>query len=426
MLNKELAAHDVQVANAHQTDQFMHSKYTNQELYEWMIGQISSVYFQSYKLAFDVAKKAERCFGHELGTSTTFLSFGYWDSLKKGLMTADALHHDIKRMEVAYLDQNKREYELTKHVSLVQLDPAALVKLRNTGKCIVQIPEAAFDLDHSGHYMRRHKSVSLSIPCVAGPYTSVSCKLSLISNRYRKNTSFRPGTDKEKYQEDPGNDERFVYNIGSIQSVATSSGQSDSGMFELNFRDERYLPFEGTGAIATWLIELPATFQQFDYNTISDVILHLHYTARDGGSAFRTLIDSVQRDLLNEMIHTAGGTGLFQAYNLRHQFPNEWWSLKQTNSTQLTIGQQHLPFFVQSHAPAIDSVSWFARLHGDPALYVMSVDGANFNLNRNLDLAKLCVGSSVPATLGSAFTLAAANTSDLEDLTVLVHYTLGS
>jgi hypothetical protein len=428
MLNKELAAHDVQISNARQTDEFMHSKYTNQELYEWMIGQISAVYFKAYQLAFDVAKKAESCFGHELGSSATFLSFRYWDSLKKGLMAADALHHDIKRMEVAFLDQNKREYELTKHVSLVQLDPAALVQLKNTGKCIVQVPEAAFDLDHPGQYMRRHKSVSLSIPCVAGPYTSVSCKLSLVSNRYRKNTTLRQGvpTDKEKYQEQAGNDERFTYNVGTIQSIATSTGLSDSGMFELNFRDERYLPFEGTGAIATWLIELPAAFRQFDYNTISDVILHLRYTARDGGSAFRTLVESVQRDLLNEMALAASRTGLFQAYNLRQQFPNEWWGLKQSNSVQLTIGLQHLPFFAQGHGPAIDAVTWFARVNANPATYVLSVDAADINLNRNTNLANLCVGSSAPVTVGTPFTLAAADTGNLEDVTMLVHYTVSS
>jgi hypothetical protein len=41
-----------------------------------------------------------------------------------------------------------------------------------------------------------------------------------------------------------------------MQSIATSSGQADSGLFELNFRDERYLPFEGAGAISRWRLEL--------------------------------------------------------------------------------------------------------------------------------------------------------------------------
>ena len=38
-------------------------------------------------------------------------------------------------MEMAYHDLNQREYELTKHVSLLQVDPLALVQLRATGTC---------------------------------------------------------------------------------------------------------------------------------------------------------------------------------------------------------------------------------------------------------------------------------------------------
>ena len=58
-------------------------------------------------------------------------------------------------------------------------------------------------------------------------------------------------------------------------SMATSSGQTDSGMFELNFRDERYLPFEGAGAVSRWRLELPAPLPQFDYGSIADVLLHV-------------------------------------------------------------------------------------------------------------------------------------------------------
>ena len=54
--------------------------------------------------------------------------------------------------------------------------------------------------------------------------------------------------------------------------IATSSGRNDSGLFEPNLRDERYLPFEGAGALSEWRIELPAGFRQFDYDTISDVV----------------------------------------------------------------------------------------------------------------------------------------------------------
>ncbi|MGA7935668.1 MAG: hypothetical protein WCA35_19110, partial [Kovacikia sp.] len=146
---KELDNHVIQIENAKATDVFMRSKYTNQELYQWQIGQISGVYFQSYRLAYDLAKRAERCFRFELGVQdSSYINFGYWDSLKKGLLSGEKLQYDLRRLETAYLEQNRREFELTKHISLTLLDPLALVKLRETGRCFINLPEEIFDLDY--------------------------------------------------------------------------------------------------------------------------------------------------------------------------------------------------------------------------------------------------------------------------------------
>jgi hypothetical protein len=68
------------------------------------------------------------------------------------------------------------------------------------------------------------------------------------------------------------------------QQIALSSGVNDSGMFQLNFGDERYLPFEGTGARSSWRLEIPRATNTVDLATVSDVLMHLRYTARfDGG-----------------------------------------------------------------------------------------------------------------------------------------------
>lgn len=252
----DLKNHQLQIENAKKTDEFMRSRFTNKELYQWMVGQISSVYFRAYQLAYDVAKKAEKCYRFQLGNDDTFIRPGYWDSMKKGLQSAEHLIHDIKRMEVSYFDKNKREYQLTRHVSLAMLDPLALVKLRATGSCDFQVPEVLYDMDHAGHFFRRIKSVSISLPCIVGPYTSVGARLSLVGNRYRKSAN-PDNVSGTGYAEDDGNDGRFVYNVGGIQSIATSGSQNDSGLFQLDFRDERYLPFEGAGAISSWRLELP-------------------------------------------------------------------------------------------------------------------------------------------------------------------------
>lgn len=98
----------------------------------------------------------------------------------------------------------------------------------------------------------------------------------------------------------PADDPRFRDSAGTSQSIVLSHVQTDRGLFELNFRDERYLPFEGSGAISTWHLQFPfantkdktgtkfnTLLQQFDYNTITDVILQLKYTAREGGDAVK-------------------------------------------------------------------------------------------------------------------------------------------
>src|SRR5690606_26785130 len=121
----------------------------------------------------------------------------------------------------------------------------------------------------------RIQAVRVTIPCVTGPYTSVTAKLSLLSSAIRTQ-----GSSGGSYAYTGFEDRRFAHRVGNIQSIATSSAQDDSGLFELNFNDERYLPFEGSGVIGRWRLELPTAARQFDYHSISDVIMNMSYTAR--------------------------------------------------------------------------------------------------------------------------------------------------
>jgi len=328
---KERDNHVQQIENAKATDEFMRSKYTNEELYQWQVGQISGVYFQSYKLAYDLAKRAERCFRFELGVQdSSYINFGYWDSLKKGLLSGEKLQYDLRRLENAYLEQNRREFELTKHVSLALLDPLALIQLRETGRCLVNLPEEIFDLDYPGHYFRRIKSVSITLPCVVGPYTTISCTLRLLKNSIRINTQngdngYPRNTDDQGL---PADDSRFIENNIPVKAIAASNGQNDSGIFELNFRDERYLPFEGAGAISQWSLELfhdnsedfGKELRQFDYSTITDAILHIKYMAREDAGLFKNSAIAHLREYFSQ----DEGTPSLRMFNLRQEFPSQW------------------------------------------------------------------------------------------------------
>jgi hypothetical protein len=129
IVKKEYDNHLRQIEQSQEIETFLKEKFTNEQLYIWMQGELSKIYYDTYKFAFDVAKRAEQTMKYELMRKefddTTYIKFGYWDSGRKGLLAGEALSLDLKRLEMAWHDQNRREYEMTKHVSLHRLDPMA-------------------------------------------------------------------------------------------------------------------------------------------------------------------------------------------------------------------------------------------------------------------------------------------------------------
>lgn len=413
---KELANHRQQMANAREIEHFLNEegtdqagKKSNRALYAWMKREVKGLYAQCFQLAFDIAKKAERALQHELGLpQASYLQFGYLAG-KEGLLAGEKLYLDVKRMELAYLDLNQREYELTKHVSLLQLAPLALVQLRMTGRCTVRLPEALFDMDGPGHYFRRIKTVALSIPCVVGPYAGVNCSLTLLGSSIRKTPALRDG----RYEREDAEDERFDDYLGSQQSIVSSSAQNDSGLFETSLRDERYLPFEHAGAVSEWQLELPANPArkdpcQFDYDTISDVVLHLRFTARPGGEPLREAACAAVRTLVS----SASGVGMVRLFSLRQDFPSEWARFQHqpagpdgAHSMGFELRDEHYPYWSRGLLNAVTSLTVLARSTQDPVPASLSasvqVDGLGgaVALGKDANLGNLLAGRMAQDTL---------------------------
>jgi hypothetical protein len=138
-----------------------------------------------------------------------------------------------------------------------------------------------------------------------------------------------------------GNDANFDQYTAAVQTIVTSGAQNDSGLFETNLRDERYLPFEGAGAISSWSLELLGKPRPFDYDTIADVILTIRYTARAEGS--RASAEQAAEQWLK--------TNAARVFSMRHEFGSEWASFKhpiEANggkaSLKFTLGKEHFPY----------------------------------------------------------------------------------
>ncbi|MBK8371043.1 MAG: hypothetical protein IPL20_06635 [Saprospiraceae bacterium] len=317
----EINNHQKQIENSIEVDEFLRSKYTNEQLYTWMEGQIKTLYYQSYKMAYDLAKKVEGLYRFERGlTSTNFIQFGYWNSAYDGLLSGEQLYNGLKQIEIAHQENRPHDYEITnKQVSLRKLDPEQLLNLRSKSSCEFSIPEELFDMDFPGQYKRRIKTVSFSIPCIAGPYTSISAKATLTEHSFRiSKVASNPDNYPRLVAED---DDRFITLNVPINAVALSSAQNDGGVFELSFKDERYMPFEGAGVISKWKLELPSEFKQFDYNTISDVIMNISYTSCEGGQSLKN--NAVKS--LEDRIKLEDGFPQYALFDLKHDFVQEWY-----------------------------------------------------------------------------------------------------
>ncbi|MEU7903556.1 neuraminidase-like domain-containing protein [Actinoplanes sp. NPDC049118] len=336
-----------QVENSREVMELLRDKATSHARFLWLGKEVAALYRQMYEIAECAARQAERAFNVERGfTDRRFVPRSAWNDLHQGLTAGEHLTLAVRRMEAAYTSENVRDYELTKHVSLRKFFGSAFLDLKVTGACTVELPEWLFDLDYPGHYLRRLKSVSLTVPAVVGPYTGVHARLTLLSSTVRVEPRLlgpaacccdEPaagpcgcgGGDCARCGDGCGEqcgtsagyplecgDRRAVRDFGNRQAIATSTGQNDAGLFELMFRDERYLPFEYAGAVSTWRLEIPPENNDFDLDQLADAVLHVNYTAREGGPVLRRAAAAYARERLPD-----AGERLI---DLAREMPEEW------------------------------------------------------------------------------------------------------
>ncbi|GFJ87055.1 hypothetical protein Prum_006970 [Phytohabitans rumicis] len=307
LLEREIA-HNESVAA------FLTDKFTNAELYGWMSGTLAGLYFQAYNLAYEMARAAERAFhfehGRTAGEATTFIRPAYWQSRRGGLLAGDSLALDLERLGKAQFDTGGRGLEITRQVSLRALDPIALLRLRDAGGCEFTLTEALFDDDFPGHYRRQIRTVTVTFLDPDGNTLAVPATLTQLDHK----TVLEPDPQAVRHLLDPqGAPPAAVRgDWRASQQIALSEpdgGRDNNGLFELRFDDDRYLPFEGTGAVSRWRLARGGRAVR----DLADVVVTVKYTAEQGGEVFANAV----RGLLKP--HPAA-----RLFDLARDFPDEW------------------------------------------------------------------------------------------------------
>ena len=267
--------------------EFLCDKFTNKDLHEWLVKQMTKLSKTMCKLTTKVARMAEKCYHFEIGdtdmgNAKSFISNSYWDGAYSGLLSADRLIADLHAMEVAYLENDKNELEITRPISLSELEnrkdelneQTPLTNIKEKASTSIEIPLQLYSSDFENHYFRRIRNVRIEV--IAPNYEGLFLNASLSLNN---NSLDLKGNDA------------FIENRVGIQTLATSMAHIHEGIFDFNFKTDKYSPFEGAGATSSWNLSIKGDPSQINGKdsaqgnskySIDDVVIYISYTARNG------------------------------------------------------------------------------------------------------------------------------------------------
>ena len=273
------------------------TKSTSAALYHWLKGKIGGLYYQAYGQALNRCKIVETSYQWETGEKDrVFVYPGAWDGMRSGLLCGEVLMSYLLAMDDAFRHWDCRAREISRTVSLAteianDLGTTSFKEKVNTILAAVELADQTWTGSSSGHTLkkenndlvalitlsklnisadypesmgttRRIKQISVTLPALIGPYQDVQAVLS-----YR-----------------PGGGETLALDQ-SCQQAAVSHGLNDAGLFELNFGDAMYLPFEGIHIDGAGQFELRfpnATDGKKQNNiakSLNDIVLHIRYTS---------------------------------------------------------------------------------------------------------------------------------------------------
>ncbi|HLP32307.1 MAG TPA: neuraminidase-like domain-containing protein [Bacteroidia bacterium] len=314
---QELRISEMQADFADDSLNFLENKFTNTELYEWMSGVLSGVYMSFLQMATSMAKAAQDQLAFERQeTPMQIIKDNYWDQpqvpgddkqpQRLGLTGSARLLQDIYQLDQTAFDKDVRKNELSKTFSLASLNPVSFAMFRDTGILKFSTPIEAFDRDFPGQYLRLIKKVKTSIIALIPPTQGIKAKLihGGISTVQVKNNQAIIDRELKRLPE----------------SVTLTSPNDSTGMFEMQSVSAKLNPFEGSGvAVNAWEFQMPKPANNFDFNTIADVLITIEYTSLD---------DGIFRSKLIKQFNNDPDTGeQMRMYSFRNDFADQWYEL---------------------------------------------------------------------------------------------------
>jgi hypothetical protein len=343
VVEQERNIEQLKTDHAREVLDFLSTKFTNKDLYDWMSGILERVYSFFLQQATSIAQLASDQLAFERQEpAPSYIQADYWEGPsedsnsssgpdRRGLTGSARLLQDIYQLDQYAFEKNRRKQQLTKTLSLPQLDPLAFQRFRETGVLPFTTSMELFDRDFPGHYLRLIKRVRTTLIALVPPSQGIRATLTASGIS-------RVVTGGDVFQ--------TTILRRAPEAVALSAAFNSTGLFEMQEQADLLLPFEDHGVAMSWEFALPKGANSFDYSTIADVLVTIDYTALQ---SFDYKAQVVQ--LLNSKRTVSAD----RAFTFRSQFADAWYDLNNPENTTTPMSVS-FEIFREDFPPNVDNI----------------------------------------------------------------------
>ncbi|PED40192.1 toxin, partial [Bacillus cereus] len=110
MARKQIVMSETEQAHAQAIYQLQSTRFTSQALYNWMVGRLSSLYYQMYDATLSLCWMAKNALEKEIGNDKTtgIFTLPAWNDLYQGLLAGEMLMVELQKLDNLWLEENKR------------------------------------------------------------------------------------------------------------------------------------------------------------------------------------------------------------------------------------------------------------------------------------------------------------------------------
>lgn len=293
---------------------FLRKKFTNKELYEWLVGQTSILYLQMYEVALDMALAAEACYRFESGEYyMKFIQPSGFNNVYRGLNCGEMLRVGLERMASSRWRKYEKFLDTERDIFLSELFgdewDNKLNELKQTGEIFFSFPEELFSKDQPGQYYRQISNMSFTMenPEKEQRFDSFPNWVVPIYTQARLTQTFNALVhvdDIATFNYVVGgrkgakpDSKSYLENMRSGQSVNISQKYLDL-LGQASADGERYLPFEGTGLISEWhLVFTNEETRKADLEDLFDIRFRIKYTSVMGSRSYEDHVKKTLNDM---------------------------------------------------------------------------------------------------------------------------------